>query len=273
MRTLSFSSVSEYNLPDEPFYSGEVSRLYKAQDTKLFRDVAVKEVDMQHMTEDSFKAEITAMCRFNDWSTRTPCIIETYRDKRERKGYIVMQWIRGMTMREKIVARRDLHKAVKWIIDLCAILEEPHKNRYQHRDIKPENIQITPVDEVYLLDFNISLKRPDRWSGTLAYAAPEMQRNYSVTGNDRVDVFSIGVVLYELLTGERPVHDEHYYAESAHSKEWYEFKQPKDINSKITESLNEIIGKCMKLNPRDRYPNASVLKVELERAKRNTFWK
>lgn len=183
-----------------------------------------------------------------------------------------MQWIAGATLREKINRNKDIQRSVKWIMDLCGILYYMHRNRYQHRDLKPENIQITPTNEVYLLDFNITLKTPNKHSGTPAYAAPEMLPDYAIVGNDQVDIFSIGKLLYELLAGVRPMHQEHYYGTDSHSKEWSRFVEPKEINPQITDSLNEVIIKCMKLNPTDRYLNAQDLKNALYIAKKNTIW-
>ena len=162
---------------------------------------------------------------------------------------------------------------LQWMIELCNILSAMNKKHLAHKDIKPANIMITDSNELFLIDFNISIATPNLIEGTIHYKAPEMSQNSKYQGREKVDMFSIGVMLYEFYTGAVPVKTVDYAKNrSRGSFEWDIFVEPKTKNPKINDYINEIIVKCMKLDPRMRYRNYSELKNELVKAVRNIKW-
>jgi len=165
--------------------------------------------------------------------------------------YIIMEWINGKTLREK--QKASDRQFIRWMADLCDILNELDKYHYHHKDIKPENLMITNDNRIYLIDFNISVSLPNMLEGTANYKAPEMDWDSKYVSRDRSDMFSIGVIMYERFTGELPLLCEHYGNPVGNGKEWGDFIEPKEVRSDIDPEINKIITRCMKLNPKSRF--------------------
>lgn len=252
------------------------SSVYRAKDLSLERFVGLKVVRPPEnfsgkMGEwaDAVKREVTAMVAIDELSARVPYIIDSFFEN--DAFYIAMQWIEGQDLSEKMDA--DSETFIGWMIDLCDILSIMESRKRYHRDIKPANIRIDRNGNLYLIDFNISISRPVIGIGTNGYAAPEMIRHVDVEYS-RADMFSIGVILYRYFTGEIPQEGVHYAKEQSRrrrplfgaDKGWTMFKSPKDIAPDITEDMSDIITKCMKYHPQDRYENFSKLKAALVKA-------
>lgn len=212
--------------------------------------------------------EVKAMVDVGEKTAKVPNIYSTHFDKDNLTLYIFMQWINGTSLRENMNAPEL--QFIRWMIDLCSILNIMERAKLYHKDIKPSNIMINKMDELYLIDFNISVSKPNMIEGTVNYKAPEMDRNSKYVGREKVDIFAIGVMLYEYYTKEVPKRGSEYAKNSRRGKfEWDLFKEPITKNPNMPEKVNEIILKCMKLDPRERYRDITELKRHLGQAERS----
>lgn len=262
---LDFAFEQSYHLPDEPVYRGSFSEIYKAMDLKCKRTVAVKVLDTRRFAKGSCEKEVTMLCKVNEWTTNVPEIYCWHTDRESGKLYIIMQWIPGKTLRAHMDETPRHPRGIAWMKELCGILIPLHRLAYQHRDLKPENIQISPHGHVYLMDFNISLEKPTLPGGTQDYAAPEMMAYYNTIGSRQVDIFATGVILYELLTGTKPRHGV-AYAAGSDSKAWSRFTQPREVHPALPQQLNDIVVRCMEMDPGKRFPDAGGLLRALREA-------
>ena len=273
-KKLRITSAMEYILEQPPVYEGTRSKVYKAQDLSLKRTVGIKEVDcsgLDRRTRQMMKSEINVWCDYACKTNRLPQIF--YYLEEGDKYYIVMQWIEGKTLR-KCMEQGNLNFNMKldYCLQLCEALAPIHKERKQHKDLKPENIMVTSDRRLYLLDFTISAAVPHVKIGTSGYLAPELSEISDNTDTSKADVFAIGTIMYELFTGMLPIFGMEYVCENARDSRWEYFEKPTDKVPELPEKLDEIIEKCMALNPKERYRNASEIAYALRplgRAKKN----
>lgn len=261
-----------YNLVEETKIETVCGALYQAQDLELGRTVAVKCVNIQGSSprekEENYRkalSEVKAMVRIGEAAVNVPTILTVHYDQERSVLYIVMEWISG----ENLTAHMGCpeQKFLNWMIELCQILEVMERQKLYHKDIKPANVMITREQKLYLIDFNISISTPNLVEGTLHYKAPEMSANSKYAGREKVDMFAVGVMLYEYYTGAVPVRTVDYAKNRQRGPmEWDRFIQPKEKNPEIPEAVNAIILKCMKLDPKQRYARISDLKNELKKA-------
>ncbi|MFQ5638121.1 MAG: serine/threonine protein kinase [bacterium] len=189
---------------------GGMGEIYLAEDIKLNRTAVIKCISPRLITdEDSrrrFMREAQAAARLNH-----PNIVTVYElGEHADIVYIAMEYIDGETLRE-LITQQDLPilKAINFVIEICAGLSRAHKAGIVHRDLKPENIMIDRDGWVKILDFGLAKLR-DRSTltkagftmGTPAYMSPEQVRGEAL--DERTDIFSTGVLLYELITGLHP---------------------------------------------------------------------
>ena len=272
---LAYQQAHRYRY-DELIAETPNSSVFKAQDLVLKRDIALKRILITGNNQKEKAAhlrqamqEIEAMVQVSDWTTGVPIIYGTHYDPEASSLFIVMQWIRGKTLREKMNSGVSLKKDLEWICRLCRILDIMSQRRMSHKDIKPENIMITDSDALYLIDFNLSISIPDLVSGTSGYKPPEMDFGSLTTDRSRVDMFSIGVMLYEMSTGHRPTRGIDYELYDGLSSQWTMFKLPHEYQTRIEPKLEEIIIKLMAFNPNDRYYSYSKLISDIRTVERN----
>lgn len=232
------------------------SLIYKAQDLNLQKDVCIKEVhiagDRDYEVKrnlDKAMSEARTMVKVSGKTSAVPTIYLTYYDVIEKKLFIVMDWIEGKTF-DKYIDSNEFKiseiEFLNWMEDLCVILVEMLGLKIYHKDIKPQNIIIDSNRKLNLMDFNISVSLPNKLEGTPLYKAPEMENSMSVT-RDKVDVFSIGVIMYQYYTGKIPMRGSEYGQKSIrrNNADWDLFVQPKDLNRDLSETINSIINSCM----------------------------
>ncbi len=267
-KLLSANINVQFLLEMPPVYSGTLTKVYRAQDINLRRTVGIKEVDLQKLSKkerDTISSEICVWIDYAAISAKLPQILAAFESK--GKEYIVMQWIEGKTLRKHIEEGGiTLKQAINYMIQLCDALAPIHQKRRQHKDLKPENIQITKEDTLYLLDFNISAAIPHTGVGTDGYLAPECCGLSKQNGTSRVDVYAIGVILYELLTGISPAFGVDFVCDPEDNK-WQFFKLPSEYVPGLPQQLDEIVEKCMALQAGDRYENASAVGRKLRNIK------
>lgn len=276
---LEFNPRIKYRLIDESRIETGNSTVYQAQDLYFNRTVCIKIIDfstVQNVESEYNRAmlEIKSIIAISEHTTHVPIIYHTNFDRKTLKLYIVMQWINGKTLDAKLSSAPPII-ILNYIEKLCDILEKLENQRMSHKDIKPSNIIITPDNEVFLIDFNLSISAPNQIEGTVNYKAPEMDTNSKSLARSQVDIFSIGVILYQYFTGKIPLRGTDYAMQSRRrsaSSDWDLFIEPITLNPEIEPCVNEIIIKCMKYDPKNRYRNARDLKraiISAERTIRN----
>lgn len=254
-----------YIMENQPFYQSVNSKIYKANDNKFKRPVAVKEVNIAKYNHKTIMDEININCKLSNYTSQIPVILN-YEENHE-KLFIVMQWIEGKTLKEKIESNITNKQKLEYAKDLCKIIGIFHDHKYEHRDLKPENILIGLDDRLNIIDFNISTQNQYRGQGTDNYRAPEIDYEYDIRGKGYgLDVFAIGAILYYLFTKHIPKPYVDYEA-SYGEKEWKTFTEPIIYNPNLNDKLNDIIVKCMKYNPKDRYINAKNILFDLKKVR------
>ena len=278
---LIFDKQHRYRLSDDNKIGTNNSTIYKAQDLDYNRTVCIKVVQLDNSRSKNsaeYKRavlELKTIVSVSELTTHVPVIYNSFFEESTSRLYIIMQWINGLTLEEKISNTNPL-QFLGYIKNLCDVLEKLEHLKLSHKDIKPSNIIITPDNDLFLIDFNLTISTPNQVEGTRYYKAPEMDSNSVSISRSNVDIFSIGVILYQYFTGTIPTRGTEYAILSrrnkGHSPEWDTFIEPTTYNPGITPSINNIIVKCMKLNPKQRYNSSRELKraiISAEKELRN----
>jgi len=226
---------------------GGMADVYLAHDSFLNREVAVKilrgKLSLDPVALLRFQREANAASRLNH-----PNIVEIY-DVGEDEGqhFIVMEYIRGKTLKELIAARgaMDQQEALQIMDQLLAAIIEAHKNNIIHRDIKPQNILIKDDGTVKIADFGIAtvsdavqLTQTDTVLGSVHYLAPELARGEAASFQS--DIYALGITLYEMLTGKAPYNgDTPVQIAMKHMRE--DIPSVRDFNPTVPQSLENVI--------------------------------
>ena len=250
--------------------TGGMADVYKSKDHTLNRFVAVK-VLKQEFSENAnfvskFRVEAQAAA-----GLMHPNIVNVY-DVGEEKGiyYIVMELVDGITLKNYISKRGRLgyKEAVTIALQVSMGLEAAHRNHIIHRDIKPQNIIISRDGKVKVTDFGIAKAATSdtitsNVMGSVHYTSPEQARGGF--SDEKSDVYSLGVTLYEMLTGEVPFDGETTVAIAIrHIQE--PMPSPKKLNPDIPYSVDQIVLKCCEKSPDRRYQNMQELAADLKKS-------
>ena len=251
---------------------GGMADVYKAQDKLLDRAVAVKILHQQYANDaefvEKFRREATAAAKLAH-----PNIVNIY-DVGEDGGsqYIVMEYVSGPTLKEVIQQKGCLEpiEAVRIAKEIASALESAHRNNLVHCDIKPHNILVMPDGHIKVTDFGIAravsastMTYSGSVMGSVHYFSPEQAKGTVIT--TKSDVYSLGVVLYEMLTGQLPFNGE--TSVSIALKHLQEEPVPiRQINPSIPPVLEAIVQKAMSKDPADR-PSSTELYADLNQAK------
>lgn len=258
---------------EEKIGEGGMSIVYKARCNKLNRYVAVKvlkkEMSDNEDIVNKFKREATAIAALSDNNIVNILDVGSQDDV----NYIVMEYVKGKTLKELIkqFGKLNYETAITIAIQIAKALECAHKNNIIHRDVKPQNILVTEEGLIKVTDFGIAkstssatLTNTTTIMGSAHYFSPEQAKGTLV--DNRTDLYSLGVVLYEMVTGKVPFEaDSPVTIALKHIQE--EVVPPKQINSKIPESLNKLIIKAMEKDPGMRYQNARDIINDLQKIK------
>ncbi|WP_256761506.1 Stk1 family PASTA domain-containing Ser/Thr kinase [Cohnella sp. WQ 127256] len=249
---------------------GGMALVYKARDLLLNRFVAVK-VLRQQFTHDEdfvrrFRREAQAAASLSHSN-----IVSIYDvGQVEDTHYIVMEFIDGANLNEIIRDRAPLQaeEAVRITAQICDALEHAHHNQIIHRDIKPHNILIGNNGRVKVTDFGIAravtsstITQTGSVIGSVHYFSPEHAKG--VATGEKSDLYSLGIVLYQMMTGRLPFLGESPISVALkHLQE--PFEQPRKVNPYIPQSVENIILRAMRKNPQERYDSAKEMLLDLE---------
>lgn len=254
---------------------GGMSEVFKAKCHKLNRYVAIKILKKQFANNEEisqkFKKEATAIATLSDANIVNILDVGT----QEGIDYIIMEYISGKTLKDLINSNGKLPytTAINIALQIAKALDCAHRNNVIHRDIKPQNILVTESGEIKVTDFGIA-KSADSQTitnttsviGSAHYLSPEQARGTYI--DFRTDIYSLGIVLYEMVTGVLPFEgDSPVTVALKHIQE--EPIPPKNLNSSVPSSLNNLILKATQKEPIKRYENAKELIQDLNKIKEN----
>lgn len=259
----------------EKIGEGGMSQVFKARDNKLNRFVAVKILKNEFCDNadivEKFKGEATAIATLSDNNIVNILDVGT----QDSINYIVMEYVKGKTLKDiiKQVGKMNYETAISVAMQIARALDCAHRNNIIHRDVKPQNILVTEDGIMKVTDFGIAksansetITNTSTIMGSAHYLSPEQAKGSFI--DCRTDLYSLGVVLYEMVTGTLP-----FQADTAvtialkHLQE--EVVPPKNINSKIPDSLNQLILKSMEKEPVKRYQTAKEMIADLQKIKDN----
>lgn len=244
---------------------GGMAEVYRGQDLRLGRDVAVKVLRPQYVGDQSFLQRFLGEARSLAGFSH-PNIVNVYDvGKDGRRYYIVMEYVPGSDLRQILQQRGRLpvKEALAIARQVALGVGYAHRKGLVHRDIKPGNVLITPGREAKVADFGIAkamssanLTEPGVVWGTTAYLSPEQVRGEAATPAS--DVYSIGVVLYEMITGRVPFMGEDRVAIAL--QHLHDTPTPlTELNPRVPKGVEFLAQKALSKNPADRYANADEL--------------
>jgi beta-lactam-binding protein with PASTA domain/predicted Ser/Thr protein kinase len=248
--------------------SGGMATVYLAEDQELGRRVAIKILNAKHASDEQFverfRREASSAAGLSH-----PNIVQIYdRGKAEGTYYIAMEVIQGRSLKELIVGRgpSPVPVAVNYGRQILAALRFAHRNGVVHRDIKPHNVLVDDEGRVKVTDFGIARAGASEMTevgsiiGTAQYLSPEQARGAPVDA--RSDLYSVGVVLYELLTGEAPYNGE-TPVEIAMKHLSAVPEPPSAKRPEIPPELDAVVLRALAKNPDDRYQSADEMDADL----------
>ena len=251
--------------------SGGMADVYKAMDTRLGRQVAIKVLKEEYSSDKNFVSKFRAEAQAAAVLSH-PNIVNVY-DVGEDEGlhYIVMELVEGITLK-KFIERKgklELKEAVGIAIQIAQGMEAAHANHIIHRDIKPQNIIISKEGKVKVTDFGIAKAATSNTIaagqavGSVHYISPEQARGgYS---DEKSDIYSLGVTLYEMISGKMPfAADNTVSVALLHINE--EAVPLRELDPEVPVSIEKIVQKCMQKKPERRYLTATELIADLKKA-------
>lgn len=255
--------------------AGGMAEVYRAHDPRLDREVAIKVLPIDLARQPGFLERFRREAR-NVAQLDHPNIMPIY-DFGEQGGapYVVMPLIEGGTLRERIIKHGvcSLRDATTIIYQVALALEEAHKHGLVHRDVKPANILLAPGDRALLADFGIACVLADERDepltkvgmgiGTAEYMSPEQARGEPI--DHRADVYALGIVLFQALTGQVPFTSEDHFT-TAMMQVYEDPPAPRSLNRTIPPAVEALILKALTKEPERRFQSAAAFARALTEA-------
>lgn len=246
---------------------GAMGVVYEGRDPNLDRPVAIKTIRVQGMSaeaaseyETRFRTEARSAARLHH-----PNIVSVFDSGQDGdQAYLVMEYIQGQDLKHHLEcgARFSVRSSIAMVHDLLMALDHAHRQNVVHRDIKPANMLIEQSGRVKLTDFGVArIQEPDETHltqvggavGTPKYMSPEQAKGQR--GDSRSDVFSAGVVLYELLTGRLPFNGDNQFV-IIHQIVSHEPPPPSGLNADVPTAMDDVMARALAKNPDERYATA-----------------
>jgi serine/threonine-protein kinase len=250
---------------------GGMSTLFKATDLQDGKRVAIKvphaEMETDPVLIERFKREAEIGQELDH-----PGIVKTYDSEQRSRSYMVIEWVEGRLLRSILSQNGPLpiDRAISLTQGICDALDYMHKHGVVHRDLKPENIMVDAADRIKLIDFGIAMKEdarrltyagPSPLLGTPDYISPEQVKGQR--GDQRSDIYSMGIMFYEMLTGQTPFSGPNPLA-VMNERVLNDPKPARKLRPEITPQLQEILYRARERDPRHRYATAHEMAWELQ---------
>jgi serine/threonine protein kinase len=254
--------LDHYRIDSLAARSGMAS-IFRGTDLRTGRPVAIKiphpEMESDPVFFERFNREAEIGRRLEH-----PGVMKVFPDDQTSRIYLVMEWVEGRLLRTILTEEGQLpvERSVRITLGICDALDYIHSHGVVHRDLKPENIMVDSNDRIKLIDFGIASNAGARritftklsnTMGTPDYISPEQVRGRR--GDGRSDVYALGVMLYEMLTGKVPFTGPNAFA-IMNDRLLNNPVPPREINPEISPQLQEIIYRALERDPRNRYSNA-----------------
>jgi serine/threonine-protein kinase len=248
-----------------------MASIFRGTDLDTGRAVAIKvphpEMESDPVLFDRFRREEDIGKKLDH-----PGVMKVYADNDRSQIYMVMEWVDGKLLRQILNAEKKLpqERAVRIALGVADALGYIHSHGVVHRDLKPENIMVDPDDHIKLIDFGIAgqegarrltFAKLSQVMGTPEYISPEQVKGKR--GDGRSDIFALGVMLYEMLTGKAPFQGPNPFA-IMNDRLLNNPIPPREIDPSISPQLQEIIYRAIERDPKNRYANTAELARDLE---------
>jgi serine/threonine-protein kinase len=262
--------LDHYRIERAVARSGMASIFY-AIDTRTGQPVAIKvphpEMEADPMLFERFERE-QAIGRKLDH----PGVMKVFAKEDQGEVYMVMEWVEGKLLRQLLAGQRKLppERAIKLVLQICNALEYIHSQGVVHRDLKPENIMVDADDHIKLIDFGIAGSAGARritfaklsdTMGTPDYISPEQV--HGKRGDARSDIYALGVMLYEMLTGKVPFTGDNPLL-IMNDRLLNDPMPPRELDPEISPQLQEVIYRALEREPKNRYASAHEFAWDLE---------
>jgi serine/threonine-protein kinase len=263
-------TLDHYRIENLVARSGMAS-IFRGTDQRDGRAVAIKiphpEMEMDPIFFDRFKREEEIGKKLDH-----PGVVKVLNSDDRSQHYMVLEWVDGRLLRQILNEKKILppERAIRITIGLCNALGYVHSQGVVHRDLKPENIMVDKDDNVKLIDFGIAANAGSRRltfakltqaMGTPDYISPEQVKGKR--GDARSDVYSLGIMFYEMLTGKVPFTGPNPFV-IMNERLLNNPIPPREINPEISTQLQEIIYRALERDPTKRYPNCHEFALDLE---------
>src|SRR5215467_6413847 len=262
--------LDHYRIESVAARSGMAS-IFRATDERAGQPVAIKvphpEMEADPVFYDRFKREQEIGEKLDH-----PGVMKVFPNKDHSQFYMAMEWVDGRLLRHVLNEERKFppERALKIALQIASALDYIHSHGVVHRDLKPENIMVDTNDHIKLIDFGIAANAGARrltfakfsqTMGTPDYISPEQVKGKR--GDGRSDIYALGVMLYEMLTGKVPFTGPNAFV-IMNNRLLNNPVPPREIDPQITTQLQEIIYRALERDPRNRYPNAREFAWDLE---------
>jgi len=263
-------TLDHYRL-DAEVARGGMSTLFKATDLRNGKQVAVKvphpEMEADPVLLERFRREEEIGQELDH-----PGIVKTYDGEERSRRYMVIEWVEGRLLRSIMneEGKLPVDRAVGIALGICDALDTMHKHGVVHRDLKPENVMVDAHDHIKIIDFGIAMKEEARRIthatvtpalGTPDYISPEQVKGQR--GDQRSDVYALGAMLYEMLTGQPPFTGPNPLA-VMNERVLIDPKPVRELNPEISPEIEEILFRALERDPRNRYSTAHEMAWDLE---------